>query len=87
MKVLLKKKPWTVEGFQMSCFDLSQTCEIAFTENCCIWKFSGTFSVYTFITKYREALDLLKNLSIEYWRRLRRIIRKKLLTQRISEKK
>ena len=59
MKVLSKKTPPTkVEGFQMSSFDLSQICQIAFTENFYIWNFSVTLSVYICVENFRETLKL-----------------------------
>ena len=57
-KTVLSKESLTeVEGFQMLFFHQSQVCNIAFTENCCIWSDSGTYLVYI-VTKLREALTL-----------------------------
>ena len=47
-----------VEGFQMSLFELSETYQKAVTENCQIWNFPGTSSVYHFVKIFRQALNL-----------------------------
>ena len=72
MKIISKiTLPTKFEGLQMSLFDLNQTCETGYIENCEIWIFSGTCLLYYCIKSFKRVLMLYKKIKVLWFKKTR----------------
>ena len=53
----------------MSLFDLNQTCETGYIENCEIWIFSGTCLLYYCIKSFKRVLMLYKKIKVWWFKK------------------
>ena len=87
MKIISKiTLPTKFEGLQMSLFDLNQTCETGYIENCEIWIFSGTCLLYYCIKSFKRVLMLYKKIKVVWFKKTGTSCKERFFTQTILEK-